>query len=65
MVCHMTGNLGKRRIYSSFVITGNKRGLCGIALGKAPESRAALRLAKNRAGFKLMHVPLYKNHTGN
>lgn len=60
----MTGNLGKKRTYSTFVITGNKNGLCGIAVGKAPEGRAALRLAKNRAGSKLMHIPLYNNHTG-
>ncbi|XP_016842830.1 28S ribosomal protein S5, mitochondrial [Nasonia vitripennis] len=63
MVSHMTGNLGRKRSYSSFVITGNKNGLCGIALGKSAEGRTALRLARNRAGFKLMHVPLYKNHT--
>lgn len=65
IVAHMTGNLGKRRTYSTFVVTGNKNGLVGIALGRAIEGRAALRLAKNRAGSKLMHVQMYNNHTGN
>ena len=63
-VDHMTGNLGRKRSYSTFVITGNKEGLCGIALGRSPEARAALRLAKNRAGMKLMEIPRYNDHTG-
>lgn len=64
MVSHMTGNLGRRRSHSAFVITGNGLGLCGIALGKSADIKAAFRLAKNRAGAKLMYVPLYNNHTG-
>ncbi|KAJ8684602.1 hypothetical protein QAD02_020394 [Eretmocerus hayati] len=63
MVSHMTGNLGKKRVYSSFVITGNKNGMAGIAIGKSADFKSALRLAKNRAGLKLMYVPLYQNHT--
>lgn len=60
----MTGNLGRKKGYSTFVITGNKNGLCGIAVGRAPDGRGALRLAKNRAGFKLMYIKRYKEHTG-
>ncbi|XP_058807477.1 small ribosomal subunit protein uS5m [Phymastichus coffea] len=63
IVNHMTGNLGRKKSYSTFVITGNKNGLCGISIGRAPDGRGALRLAKNRAGFKLMYIKRFKEHT--
>ncbi|XP_011505285.1 PREDICTED: 28S ribosomal protein S5, mitochondrial [Ceratosolen solmsi marchali] len=63
VVSHMTGNLGRVRVHSIFAITGNQKGLCGFSLGKASEISTALRLAKNRAGLKLMLIPIYNNHT--
>ncbi|KAL7288201.1 hypothetical protein TKK_0017751 [Trichogramma kaykai] len=63
IVNHMTGNLGRKRGYSSLVVVGNGKGLFGFALGRAPDAKGALRLGRNRAGMKLMYVPLYKDHT--
>ncbi|XP_014207705.1 28S ribosomal protein S5, mitochondrial [Copidosoma floridanum] len=63
IVNHMTGNLGRKRSFSSFVVTGNFDGLVGFGLGKSSEGKTALRIAKNRAGQKLMFVPRYNNHT--
>lgn len=63
LVSTMTGNMGRKRRVSTFVITGNKNGLAGFAIGKAPEGRSALRLAKNRAATKLMYINRYKEHT--
>lgn len=64
MVSHMTGNLGRKTRISAFVITGNGNGLAGFALGKAPVGKAALKMARNRAGQKLMYIPRYDEHTG-
>lgn len=63
-VFNMKGNFGRKRRLSVFVITGNRNGLVGFATGKALESRTALRKAKNRAGQKLMHINVFRNHTG-
>lgn len=60
----MKGNLGRKRQISAFVVTGNKNGSAGIALGKAVESKAALRKAKNRAGQKMLYIEIFNNHTG-
>ncbi|KAB0803393.1 hypothetical protein PPYR_00363 [Photinus pyralis] len=62
-VFNMTGNLGRKRRLSVFAITGNGKGLAGFALGKAVESAAALRKVKNRAGQKLMHINIFRDHT--
>nr|CAG4648655.1 EOG090X0689 [Polyphemus pediculus] len=62
-VCNMKGNLGRTRRVSSLVITGNKNGLAGFALGKALMGTTALRKAKNRAAQKLIFVERYKEHT--
>jgi small subunit ribosomal protein S5 len=59
----MKGNLGRRRQISAFVVTGNKNGSAGIALGKAIETKAALRKAKNRAGQKMMYIEIFNSHT--
>ncbi len=61
----MTGNMGRTRRISAFVITGNSNGLAGFALGKAQGGQAALRKAKNRAAQKLIYIERYKDHTGN
>ncbi|XP_063984690.1 small ribosomal subunit protein uS5m [Diachasmimorpha longicaudata] len=63
LVSVMTGNMGRKRRVSTMVITGNGNGLVGFALGKAPEGRAALKMAKNRAAMKLMYINRYKEHT--
>lgn len=60
----MTGVYGRVRRFSSFVITGNGNGLCGIGLAKSPDLRSGLKKAKNRAGNKLMYIERYNNHTG-
>ncbi|XP_073973918.1 mitochondrial ribosomal protein S5 [Rhodnius prolixus] len=62
-VFNMTGNMGRKKQMSIFVVTGNGAGLAGFGLGKAMEVKAALKSAKNRAGQRLMFVERYKNHT--
>ncbi|XP_071454014.1 small ribosomal subunit protein uS5m [Hetaerina americana] len=62
-VFNMRGNLGRTRRMSVMVVTGNKNGLAGFALGKAVDGRVALSQAKNRAGQKLLHYELCDNHT--
>merc|ERR1712071_555171 len=47
-VSNMSGNLGRTRSASAFVITGNKNGLAGFALAKANMGQTALRKARNR-----------------
>uniref|UniRef100_A0A336LTK2 Small ribosomal subunit protein uS5m n=1 Tax=Culicoides sonorensis TaxID=179676 RepID=A0A336LTK2_CULSO len=59
----MKGNLGRKRRWSVFVVTGNKNGLAGFAQGKSIDARAAMRKAKNRAGQHLIHFELYNGHT--
>ncbi|XP_072761676.1 small ribosomal subunit protein uS5m [Anoplolepis gracilipes] len=59
----MTGNLGRKSRISTFVVTGNGNGLAGFALAKAPVTKAALKIAKNRAGQRLIYIPRYKDHT--
>ncbi|CAG9763251.1 unnamed protein product [Ceutorhynchus assimilis] len=59
----MKGNFGRKRRISSLVVTGNKNGLGGFAMGKALEARIALRKAKNRSGQKLVKIKLFNNHT--
>lgn len=58
------GNFGRRRRLSTFVVTGNGKGLGGFAVGKSLESKTALRKAKNRSAQKLMHIKIFKEHTG-
>lgn len=61
-VFNMKGNLGRKRRLSAFVVTGNGKGLAGFATGKAVDSRAVLRKAKNRAGQKLMYIEVCDGH---
>uniref|UniRef100_A0A1B6J4L2 Small ribosomal subunit protein uS5m n=1 Tax=Homalodisca liturata TaxID=320908 RepID=A0A1B6J4L2_9HEMI len=62
-VFNMTGNLGRKRRISAFVVTGNSHGMAGFALGKAIEGRVAMTTAKNRAGQKLIFIERYNDHT--
>lgn len=59
----MRGNLGRFRRHSAFVVTGNGNGVAGFAMGKSTDPKAAIRKAKNRAGQKLMHIPICDGHT--
>jgi len=63
MVNHMTGNLGRKMRFSALVVTGNKNGLVGYAVSKAPMGPASLRKAKNVAGQRLQYIQLYNDHT--
>lgn len=62
-VFNMTGNMGRKRQLSVFVVSGNKEGLAGFGLGKALDGKAAVKSAKNRAGQRLMYIERYNNHT--
>lgn len=59
----MTRHFGRYRTVATIVATGNGNGLVGYGLATAPEGKAALRRAKNRAGQKLMYIPRYEDHT--
>uniref|UniRef100_W8BCS6 Small ribosomal subunit protein uS5m n=1 Tax=Ceratitis capitata TaxID=7213 RepID=W8BCS6_CERCA len=59
----MKGNMGRKRRYSVLTITGNKQGLGGFAVAKAPEVRTALRKSKNRAAQKTIKIELCDGHT--
>lgn len=63
MISTMTGNLGRKTFFSAFVATGNKNGLVGFGLGKSMLGKSAIKVAKNKAGQRLVHVPLYENRT--
>lgn len=63
VVTNMTGNLGRKRRISIFVVTGNKHGVAGYGLGKASTQQAALRMALNKAGQKLMYIRMFEDHT--
>ena len=60
----MTGNMGRKRTYSCFVVGGNQSGLVGIALGKGSDNATAIRNAKNSCVNKLMYINTYNEHTG-
>lgn len=60
---HMTGNMGRVRTFSTFVVTGNGNGLIGIALGKSTDHSTSVRNAKDSSGKKLFYVNRYNEHT--
>ena len=49
---------GKRFSFSAFVVSGNRQGQVGIALGKSKEATAAITKATNRARKNMITVPL-------
>ncbi|CAK9300944.1 unnamed protein product [Gordionus sp. m RMFG-2023] len=63
IVCHMTGNMGRKRNFSCIVITGNKKGLIGWAFSRSPEAKVALRKAKNKAFKHLIFVERHDDRT--
>lgn len=63
-VHHMSGTLGRIRQHSATLLVGNKNGICGVAIGKSMDSRAAIKSAKNRAAKRLFYIKRYDEHTG-
>ncbi|XP_018028254.1 28S ribosomal protein S5, mitochondrial [Hyalella azteca] len=63
VVSHMRGDGGKFRRVSVLSVTGDGMGLAGFALARAPAPNTALSMSKNRAGQRLIKIPLYNNHT--
>lgn len=59
----MRGNLGRCRRHSTFIVTGNGQGVCGFAMGKSADPKAAIRKAKNRAAQKLMSFEICDGRT--
>ena len=49
---------GKRSSFSALVVTGDKQGSVGIALGKSREVSAAIAKATNRARKNMISIPL-------
>ncbi len=49
---------GKRFSFSAFVVSGNKEGQVGIALGKSKEATAAISKAASKARKNMITVPL-------
>lgn len=63
IVIHMEARYGRVRTHSVFAATGNGNGICGFALGRASDPKAAITVAKNRASKKLLHFELCENRT--
>src|SRR3990172_8591152 len=49
---------GKRFSFSAFVVSGDKQGQVGIALGKSKEATSAIAKATNRARKNMITIPL-------
>jgi small subunit ribosomal protein S5 len=49
---------GKRFSFSAFVISGNKQGQVGVAIGKSKEATLAIAKATNKARKNMITVPL-------
>ncbi|MFC1842775.1 30S ribosomal protein S5 [Candidatus Dependentiae bacterium] len=49
---------GKRFSFSALVVTGDKKGRVGIALGKSREVSSAISKATNKARRRLIEIPL-------
>ncbi|ELU12582.1 hypothetical protein CAPTEDRAFT_156921 [Capitella teleta] len=63
MVANMTGTIGRKRRFSSFICVGNGNGIAGFGSGKSKNMAAAMRVGKNRAAQNLMYIPLFEGHT--
>ena len=50
---------GKRFSFAVFVVSGNKKGMVGIGLGKSKDVSGAMTKATNKARKKMIDVPLY------
>lgn len=50
---------GRTRSHSTFVVTGNGKGIAGFGVGKSNDPKSAIRKAKKHAAEKLMHFQLH------
>eukprot|EP00794_Sanderia_malayensis_P017378 gene17379-19117_t len=55
--------LGKKRTVSAVVVTGNRKGVVGWAIGKGQSPVAAIRKARNKAANYLHNIPVCDGHT--
>jgi len=63
LVANKTGTMGTKMRFTAVMVTGNKNGVVGLALGQSQTANVAIRVGRNRAGMNLLHVPLYENRT--
>ena len=59
----MKANFGKTKKMSCLLVTGNKNGLAGFAVGKSKDPRTATKKASKKAGQRLVYAPLHDGHT--
>jgi len=62
-VCHMEAMIGRKYSYNCFVVTGNGKGLAGVAVGKSDTMMQAQKRAKNKAILRLQYVDMNEGHT--
>jgi len=62
-VSHMEAKYGRVRSMKTLVFIGNKDGLCGFSIGRAPGGHVAIHRGKNRAAKKLMYIDRCDGHT--
>lgn len=56
MLTKVSGSYGRVKSFEATVVTGNGNGCIGFGVGEAVDQRSAIRLAKNRAGQRLVYV---------
>lgn len=59
----MTGNMGRKKRVSCYVVTGNQNGLAGFSSATTGEMKSCFSTARNKAGQRLIYFPKYENHT--
>lgn len=59
----MTKTMGRKRRFTSFVISGNRNGLIGIGKARSSDSKFAVKKAQRKSVFKLIYVNLEEKHT--
>jgi len=62
-VYHMEAKHGRVKSMKSIMFVGNKEGLCGFAIGRAPIGHVSINRGKNRAAKKLMYIDRCDGHT--
>ncbi|XP_035221912.1 28S ribosomal protein S5, mitochondrial-like [Stegodyphus dumicola] len=60
-VMHMSGQRGRVRNFSAFVVVGNKKGLAGYGLARSVNASTAANAAKNKAAHVLRYIELDNN----
>lgn len=51
---------GNRISFSALMVVGDKKGRVGVALGKAPDLRSAIKKGSRRAKKRLIKIPMHK-----